>query len=184
VGDLERALDQDPDALQQAPDAAAGLFAIRWPKKGEQTSLKGLRGQKSKQLRGGRQVGSAQTRHLAASLGTDSSAIVNLVASVKLEVGSPVGPMWTDDSRTWLWTLSRREGHRGRGYFRRQSPLGPAESGVGRREVVAKEGTKRRDETSKRGLEPLCVSNVTVCFNWSGREDLNLRPPEPHFLVL
>ena len=100
--------------------------------------------------------------------------------SVKLEVGSPVRPMWTDDSRTWLWTLSRPDGRRGRGHFRHQSPFGPAESGVGRREVVAKGGTKRRDKTRKRGFEPLCVSKVTICFNWSGREDLNLRPPEPH----
>jgi hypothetical protein len=80
VGDLERALDQDPDALQQALDAAARLFAIRSPKRGEQTFLKGLLGQKKEQPRGGRQVGSVQTRHVAASLGTDSSAIVNLVA--------------------------------------------------------------------------------------------------------
>lgn len=80
MGDLERALDQDPDALQQALDAAARLFAIRWPKKREQTFLKGPLGQKNKQLRGGRQVGSVQTRQLAASLGTDSSAIDNLVA--------------------------------------------------------------------------------------------------------
>jgi len=37
VGDLERSLDQQPDALQQTLDAAAHLFAMRWPKKGEQT---------------------------------------------------------------------------------------------------------------------------------------------------
>ena len=80
VSDLERSLDQQPDALQQALDAAARLFAIRWPKKGEQTFLKGLLGQKNKQRRGGRQGGSVQTQHLAASLGTNSSAMDNLIA--------------------------------------------------------------------------------------------------------
>ena len=80
IGDLERALDQHPDALHQTLDAAARLFAIRWPKKGEQTFLKGLLGQKNKQRRGGRQRASVQTQHLAASLGTNSSAMDNLIA--------------------------------------------------------------------------------------------------------
>jgi hypothetical protein len=80
TGDLELSLPQEPDALEQALSTAARLFAIRWPKKGEQTFLKGLLGQRNKQRRGGRQVGSVQTRHLAASLGTNSSAIDNLIA--------------------------------------------------------------------------------------------------------
>jgi hypothetical protein len=80
VGDLERALDQDPDVLRQALEAAAHLFATRWPKKGEQTFLKGLLGQKNKKRRGGRQGRSVKTRNLAASLGTNSSAIDNLIA--------------------------------------------------------------------------------------------------------
>ena len=80
AGDLERSLPQEPDALEQALSTAARLFAIRWPKKGEQTFLKGLLGQRNKQRRGGKQVGSVQIRHLAASLGTNSSAIDNLIA--------------------------------------------------------------------------------------------------------
>ncbi len=83
VGDLERALAHDPDTLQQALDTAGRLFAIRWPKKGEQTFLKGLLGQRNKQRRGGSQGGSVQIRHLAASLGTNSSAIDNLIAKRK-----------------------------------------------------------------------------------------------------
>ena len=84
VSDLERSLDQQPDALQQALDATARLFAIRWPKKGEQTFLKGLLGQKNKLRRGGSRGGSVQTLHLAASLGTNSSAIDNLIAKRKV----------------------------------------------------------------------------------------------------
>jgi hypothetical protein len=80
IGDLERALDQQPDALHQTLDAAARLFAIRWPKKAEQTFLKGLLGQKNKQRRGGRQRASVQTQYLAASLGTNPSAMDNLIA--------------------------------------------------------------------------------------------------------
>ena len=80
VGDLERSLAQEPDALQQALEVTARLFATRWPKKGEQTYLKGLLGQKNKQRRAGRQRAPVQIRHLAASLGTNSSAIDNLIA--------------------------------------------------------------------------------------------------------
>jgi transcriptional regulator with AAA-type ATPase domain len=80
VGDLERSLGQQPDALQQTLDAAAQLFAMRWPKKGEQTYVKGLLGQKNKERRRRKGVTSVQTQHLAASLGTNSSAIDNLIA--------------------------------------------------------------------------------------------------------
>jgi hypothetical protein len=80
AGDLERSLPQEPDALEQALDTAARLFAIRWPKKGEQTFLKGLLGQRNKQRRGARQIGAVQIRHLAASLGTNASALDNLIA--------------------------------------------------------------------------------------------------------
>jgi transcriptional regulator with AAA-type ATPase domain len=80
VGDLERSLAQEPEALQQALDVTARLFATRWPKKGDQTFLKGLLGQKNKQRRAGRQSTPVQIRHLAASLGTNSSAIDNLIA--------------------------------------------------------------------------------------------------------
>jgi len=80
TGNLERALTHDHDTLQQALDTAGRLFALRWPKKGEQTFLRGLLGQRNKQRRGGSQGGSVQIRHLAASLGTHSSAIDNLIA--------------------------------------------------------------------------------------------------------
>jgi MoxR-like ATPase len=83
VGDLERSLGQQPDALQQTLDMAAHLFAIRWAKKGEQTYVKGLLGQKNKERRGRKNATSVQTRHLAASLGTNSSAIDNLIAKRK-----------------------------------------------------------------------------------------------------
>jgi hypothetical protein len=80
VGDLERALPQERDPLGQALETTARLFAIRWPKKGEQTFLKGLLGQSNKQRRGARQIGAVQIRHLAASLGTNASALDNLIA--------------------------------------------------------------------------------------------------------
>jgi hypothetical protein len=83
VGDLERALAPQPDALQQTLNTAAHLFAIRWAKKGEQTYVKGLLGQKNKERRRRRNGTSVQTRHLAASLGTNSSAIDNLIAKRK-----------------------------------------------------------------------------------------------------
>jgi hypothetical protein len=51
VGDPERSLGPEPDALQQTLDTAARLFAIRWAKKGEQTYVKGLLGQKNKERR-------------------------------------------------------------------------------------------------------------------------------------
>ena len=83
IGDLERSLGQQPDALQQALDTAAHLFAMRWTKKSEQTYVKGLLGQKNKQRRRRKNATSVQTRHLAASLGTNSSAIDNLIAKGK-----------------------------------------------------------------------------------------------------
>jgi hypothetical protein len=64
-------------------DTAAHLFAIRWAKKGEQTYVKGLLGPKNQQRRGRKSATSVQTRHLAASLGTNSSAIDNLIAKRK-----------------------------------------------------------------------------------------------------
>jgi hypothetical protein len=83
VCNLERSLGPEPDALQQTLDTAAHLFAIRWAKKGEQTYVKGLLGQKNQQRRGRKNATSVQTRHLAASLGTSSSAIDNLIAKRK-----------------------------------------------------------------------------------------------------
>jgi hypothetical protein len=83
VCNLERSLGPEPDALQQTLDTAAHLFAIRWAKKGEQTYVKGLLGQKNQQRRGRKNAMSVQTRHLAASLGTNSSAIDNLIAKRK-----------------------------------------------------------------------------------------------------
>ena len=83
VGDMERSLGQQPDALQQTLNAAARLFAIRWAKKGEQTYVKGLLGQRNQQRRRRKNATSVQTRHLAASLGTNSSAIDNLIAKRK-----------------------------------------------------------------------------------------------------
>ena len=80
VGDLERSLGQRPEALQQTLSAAASLFMMRWPKKGDQTHVRGLLGLKNNQRRGRKIGGSVQTRHLAASLGTTSSAIDNLIA--------------------------------------------------------------------------------------------------------
>ena len=80
VGDLEHSLDQQPDVLQQALDTAAHLFAIRWTKKSEQTYVRGLLGQKNQQRRRRKNATSVETRHLAASLGTTSSAIDNLIA--------------------------------------------------------------------------------------------------------
>jgi len=77
---MERSLGQQPDALQQTLNAAARLFAIRWAKKGEQTYVKGLLGQKNQQRRRRKNATSVQTQHLAASLGTNSSAIDNLIA--------------------------------------------------------------------------------------------------------
>ena len=59
---------------------SSDLFAMRWPKKGEQTYVKGLLGQKNKERRRRKGVTSVQTQHLAASLGTNSSAIDNLIA--------------------------------------------------------------------------------------------------------
>jgi len=85
VSDLERTLGQQPDALEQTLDAAAHLFAMRWTKKSEQTYVKGLLGQKNKQRRGRKSGTSAQTRHLAASLGTNSSAIDNLIIKRRAE---------------------------------------------------------------------------------------------------
>jgi hypothetical protein len=82
VSDLERTLGQQPDALQQTLDTAANLFLMRWAKKSEQTYVKGLLGQ-NKQRRGRKSSNSVQTRHLAASLGTNSSAIDNLIAKRK-----------------------------------------------------------------------------------------------------
>jgi len=83
VGDLERSLGQQPDALQQTLDTAAHLFTIRWSQTSEQTYVKGLLGQKNQQRRGRKNATSVQTRHLAASLGTNSSAIDNLIAKRK-----------------------------------------------------------------------------------------------------
>ena len=83
VGDMERSLGQQPDALQQTLDTAARLFAIRWAKTSEQTYVKGLLGQKNQQRRGRKNATFVQTRHLAASLGTNSSAIDNLIAKRK-----------------------------------------------------------------------------------------------------
>jgi hypothetical protein len=80
VGDLEHSLDQQPDVLQQALDTAAHLFAIRWTRKSEQTYVRGLLGQKNQQRRTHKKATCVETRHLAASLGTTSSAIDNLIA--------------------------------------------------------------------------------------------------------
>jgi hypothetical protein len=83
VCDLERSLGQQPDALQQTLGAVAHLFAIRWTKKGEQTYVKGLLGQKNKERRRRKNATSVQLRYLAASLGTNSAAIDNLIAKRK-----------------------------------------------------------------------------------------------------
>ena len=91
VGDLEHSLDQHPDALQQALDTAAHLFAIRWTKKSEQTYVRGLLGQTNQQRRRRKNATSVETRHLAASLGTTSSAIDNLIAKRNACGGSSAG---------------------------------------------------------------------------------------------
>jgi hypothetical protein len=83
VCNLERSLGPEPDALQQTLDTAAHLFAIRWTKKGEQTYVKGLLGQKNKERRRRKNATSVQLRYLAASLGTNSAAIDNLIAKRK-----------------------------------------------------------------------------------------------------
>ncbi|MCP3880105.1 MAG: hypothetical protein GY701_17195, partial [Sulfitobacter sp.] len=83
VSDLERTLGQQPESLQQTLDTAANLFLMRWARKSEQTYVKGLLGQKNKQRRGRKSGISVQTRHLAASLGTNSSAIDNLITKHK-----------------------------------------------------------------------------------------------------
>jgi hypothetical protein len=83
VGDLERSLGGEPDVLHQTLNTAAHLFAIRWTKKREQTYVKGLLGQKNQQRRGRKNATNVQTRHLAASLGTNSPAIDNLIAKRK-----------------------------------------------------------------------------------------------------
>jgi transcriptional regulator of acetoin/glycerol metabolism len=83
VGDLERSLGQQPDALQQTLDTAARLFTIRWKKKGEQTYVKRLLAQKNQQPRKRKNATFVQVRHLAASLGTNSPAIDNLIAKRK-----------------------------------------------------------------------------------------------------
>ena len=83
VSDVERSFGQQPGALQQTLEATARLFAMRWTKKSEQTYVKGLLGQKNKQRRKRKNGTSVQTRHLAASLGTNSSAIDNLIAKGK-----------------------------------------------------------------------------------------------------
>jgi hypothetical protein len=41
-------------------------------------------------------------------------------------------------------------------------------------------GGEKEGQNEKWALSPFTIINVTCCFNWSGREDLNLRPPEPH----
>ena len=79
VRDLERSLGQQPDALQQTLNTATKLFVMRWARKSEQTYVKGLLGQKNNQRRARINGSSVQTRHLAASLGTNSSAIDNLI---------------------------------------------------------------------------------------------------------
>ena len=79
VSDLERSLGQEQDALKQTLDAAANLFMMRWVKKSDQTYIKALLGQKNKQRRTRKNGISVQTQHLAASLGTNSSAIDNLI---------------------------------------------------------------------------------------------------------
>ncbi len=83
VGDLARSLGQQRDALQQTLNVAANLFAMRWTRKRDQTYVKGLLGQKNKQRRDRKSGISVQTRHLAASLGTNSSAIDNLITKRK-----------------------------------------------------------------------------------------------------
>jgi hypothetical protein len=83
VGDLERSLGEEPDAFHQTLDTAAHLFAIRWTKKGEQTYVKGLLGQKNQQRRKSKNATFVQTRHLASSLGTTPSALDNLIAKRK-----------------------------------------------------------------------------------------------------
>ncbi len=80
ISDLERTLDQQPEILEQALDVTANLFLMRWSKKRDQTYVKGLLGRKNKQRRGRKHTASVQTQHLAASLGTNSSAIDNLMA--------------------------------------------------------------------------------------------------------
>jgi len=80
VSDLERTFDPQPEVLQQALAVTAKLFLMRWSKKSDQTYVKGLLGRKNKQRRGRKHTASVQTQHLAASLGTHSSAIDNLMA--------------------------------------------------------------------------------------------------------
>jgi hypothetical protein len=83
VSDLERTLGQQPDALQQTLETAANLFLMRWAKKSDETYVKGLLGEKNNERRGRKRSSSVQTRHLAASLGTTSPAIDNLIAQRK-----------------------------------------------------------------------------------------------------
>ncbi len=80
ISDLERTLAPQPEVLQQALAVAANLFLMRWSKKRDQTYVKGLLGRKNKERRGRKHAPSVQTQHLAASLGTNSSAIDNLMA--------------------------------------------------------------------------------------------------------
>ena len=79
ISDLERTLGQQPETLQQTLDTAANLFRMRWAQKGDQTYVKRLLALKNTQRRARKTGISVQTRHLAASLGTTSSALDNLI---------------------------------------------------------------------------------------------------------